>query len=134
MATKGIRTFGDLAKLKSYKFIKSFSESSLDQGIACTLRSATRLKSRTQGAPVRTKKQPQLDRTHFLAEYWDALTAALADLTVTQTEIRYLHDKRRTLSLNTNELRWLHARAFSGILADLSQDRAISAAKVQTLH
>ena len=57
MATKGIRTFGDLAKLKSYKFIKSFSESSLDQGIACTLQSATRLKSRTQGTPVRSKKQ-----------------------------------------------------------------------------
>jgi len=134
MATKGIRTFGDLAKLKSYKFIKSFSESPLDRGIAGTLQSATRLKSRTQGTTVRTKRQPQLDRTHFLAEYWDALTAVLADLTVTQTEIRYLQDKRRALSLNADELRWLHARAFSGILADLSQDRAISAAEVQTLH
>jgi DNA polymerase III epsilon subunit-like protein len=134
MATKGIRTFGDLAKLKSYKFIKSFSESPLDRGIAGTLQSATRLKSRTQNTSVHTQKQPQLDRTPILAEYWDALTTALADLTVTQSEIQYLKKKRQALSLNVDELRWLHARAFSGILADLSLDKVISTSEAQTLH
>ncbi|HEV8717742.1 MAG TPA: 3'-5' exonuclease [Candidatus Binatia bacterium] len=133
LGNKGIRTFGDLAKLKSYKFTKSFAQPLLDQAVVGTLRSTPRLKSRTQ-AITRTEKQRQPDRSQLLAEYWDALTAILADLTVTQTEIRYLQDKLKTLSLHADELRWLHARAFSGILADLSQDKAITSSEAQTLH
>jgi DNA polymerase-3 subunit epsilon len=134
LATRGILTFGDLAKLKSYKFTKSFSESPLDRDIVATLQSATRLKSRTQGTRVHTERQPQVDRTHALAEYWDALTAALADLTVTSAEIHYLQEKRRTLSLTVDELQGLHARALSGIRAGLRQDKVISPSQAQILQ
>ncbi|MGE0822858.1 MAG: lambda-exonuclease family protein [Candidatus Binatia bacterium] len=134
LATRGIRTFGDLAKLKAYKFTKSFSESLLDRSITTTLQSASRLKSRTQDTRSHTERQLQVDRTYALAEYWDALTAALADLTVTPAEIHYLQEKRRALSLTVDEVRGFHARVFSRILADLSQDKVVTPSQAQTLQ
>ena len=60
------------------------------------------------------------------SEYWDALKAALADLDITPSEIEYLGRKRRALNLTPEEVRALHARAFAGLLADVSDDHQIT--------
>jgi hypothetical protein len=66
------------------------------------------------------------DRQLVLAAYWDALTAALADMDITPYEVFYLKAKQTALGVRHEELRWMHARAFSGILADMCQDKAIT--------
>jgi hypothetical protein len=70
------------------------------------------------------------------SEYWDSLKAALSDLEITPNEIEYLGRKRRALSLTPAEVRALHARAFTGLLADVSDDHLITddeVSKVATL-
>lgn len=140
---KGVRTFGDLAKLKSYKFIESFSTDPLT-ALSFTLARATKFKSRGQGVSVATMPAPVIapaaraeasrtDRTPVLAEYWDALTAVLADLAVSREEMTYLTKKRRDLALTVEEVRWLHGRAFAGVLADVCLDKAITDAEANAL-
>lgn len=131
---RGIKTFGDIAKLKAYKFVDSFSIDPISRSMAASLRHATRLKSRSAFSPTAMRSSARDPREYLLREYWDALTAALADLTLTDDEIRYLDAKREALKLRQDELRWLHARAFSGIISDMSQDHAISAEEADTLQ
>lgn len=128
---KGVRSFGDLAKLKSYKFIESFSTDPLSN-LSFDLRKATKLKPRASAAvPKAPSARP--DRSAFMSEYWDALTAVLADLTVTSEEVTYLMKKRDALQLTHDELRWLHGRAFAGVLADVCLDKAITDAEAEAL-
>ncbi|MBI4507744.1 MAG: 3'-5' exonuclease [Chloroflexi bacterium] len=130
----GVRTFGDLARRKAYKFTDSFAQNPLDASVCAGLPSATRLKSRALTlAPEPAAPRP-VDRHALLGEYWDELTAALADLEVTDAEIGHLLDKRRLLNLTADEVRWLHARAFAGILADVCQDKAITSSEAAVLH
>ena len=132
LAPLGIRTFGDLAKRRAYKFTASFTQNPLDPSLSATLRSTKRFKSR--GLDVAKQGSAQEDRQILVAEYWSALTAAFADLEVTLDEIRYLQAKRVSLALTPDELRWLHARVFAGILADACQDRAITSDEASLLH
>ena len=94
--------------------------------------SAARLKPRT-GERRPAIGLPHVERHELVGEYWDALTAALSDLAVTPDEVHYLRTKQAALSLTENELRWLHARAFAGILADMCQDKAVTADEVWAL-
>lgn len=124
----GIKTFGQLAAKKSYKFTQSFDDALLAEAVRLAT-STVKMKSRGAHVPVAglaPSNDVQSDRQPILAAYWDALTAALADLTVTPHEVFYLRAKQEALSLKPEELRWLHARAFSGILADMCNDKAIS--------
>ena len=57
----------------------------------------------------------------------------MADLDVSPFEVFYLKAKKDALGLRPEELRWLHARAFSGVLADMCQDRAITDAEAAAL-
>jgi hypothetical protein len=73
-------------------------------------------------------------RQQIIGEYWDALTSALANLQITPAEVEYLRSKQSVLRLTGDELRWLHARAFAGILADVCRDKAVSADEALCLH
>lgn len=131
----GVNTFGQLAAKKSYKFTQSFDDALLAEAVRLTS-SAVKMKSR--GAlvhipDVAPSTSVQVDRQPVLAAYWDALTAALSDLTVTPHEVFYLRAKQGALSLSPEELRWLHARAFSGILADMCNDKAITGDEAASL-
>ena len=131
----GIRTFGQLAAKKSYKFTQSFDDSLL-AGASRLTSLTVKMKSRgaqSAAGPPAHARAVQSDRQPILAAYWDALTAALSDLTVTPHEVFYLRAKQSALSLRPEELRWLHARAFSGILADMCNDKAISTAEASSL-
>lgn len=126
----GVKTFRDLARLKDYKFTNSFIDLPLDDSCGATVKLNVRFKPRVAAVapPARLDRQP------IVAEYWDALTAAFADLQVTSDEVEYLRGKQALLALTPDELRWLHARAFAGILADACQDRAITSAEAATLN
>lgn len=130
----GIRTFDELARWKAYKFTNSFAQAPLDASLYAGLQPTARLKSRASRVAAVLAAPRPADRQVLVGEYWDALTTALADLEVTQAEIKYLLAKRASLLLTADELRWLHARAFAGILADVCQDRAVTFNEAVVLH
>jgi len=130
----GIRTFEDLARRKAYKFTNSFTQDLLDASLWAGLQPTANLKSRASKAEPELAAPRPIDRQALLGEYWDALTVALADLDVTHEEIQYLQVKRASLKLTADELRWLHARAFAGILADVCQDRAVTCGEADVLY
>lgn len=121
----GLRTFADLAKRKRYKFTKSFSVSPLPRaGAQATPRLKSRRRETVRPHPEAAAPAP-LSAQDRRGEYWDALKAVLADLTVTPDEITYLERKRQGLRLSEAEVRSLHARAFTGLVADLTDDHEI---------
>lgn len=122
----GIQTFGDLAARKRYKFVRSFRESPLR---TAPRRVNARVKSRWS-RPASTAAPSGASERDRCAEYWNALKAALADLEITDAEIEYLTDKRRRLQLTDSEVRSLHARAFAGILAEVTDDHLIDEREV----
>lgn len=130
----GIRTFAQLAVRKAYKFTSSFAQEPLDASLWPGLQPTARVKSR--GATLAPKLTPPqvAERQALVGEYWNALTAVLADLEVTLDEIQYLRAKLGSLKLTGDEVRWLHARAFAGILADVCQDRAVTSSEANVLH
>lgn len=122
-----VRTFGDLAKRKSYKFTKSFDDGFL---VSAPPKKTPRLKSRrATGSRIGPAGSSQLRRL----EYWDALKAALADFSVSDQEVVYLTEKRRDLDLTDSEVRSLHATAFAGLLAELADDYHIDAREVEAI-
>lgn len=121
-----IQTFGQLARRKKYKFMSSFAEPPVQFLVPNP--AALQLKSRrvASTAGVSDVRSP----TDVRSEYWDALKAALADLEVTPDEVAYLAKKRAALGLSIEDIRALHARAFAGLLADVSDDHVITEPEV----
>jgi len=124
--SSGVRTFRQLAALRDYKFTQSFDDALLEGVGAGVASLAVRTKSRGVAATATSILGAPEGRQEVLAAYWDALTAALSDLDVTPHEVFYLKARQIALSLAPVELRWLHARAFGGVLADMCGDKAIS--------
>lgn len=134
LSTRGVTTFGELAKLKSYKFTKSFTSSLLDRSVGDSLGRAARMQPRgTMGGRPQTETGSASRRESGVAEYWDAVTTALSDLELTSEEAGLLASYRGKLRLSDGEVRWVHARVFSGLLADACQDRAIQPVEAEAL-
>lgn len=133
MVERGLRTFGDLSKAHSYKFMDSFACNFFDEGTAKALPRASRLKPRSHDASVPATVSPSSGRVQALAEYWDSLMSALSDLTLTDVEVDYLRHKQIGLALAPDEVRWMHGRAFSSIIGDLGQDKAITTDEAKLL-
>jgi DNA polymerase III subunit epsilon len=129
MEDLGIKTFADLARGRSYKFLKSFTSPPI--AFVGSQRSP-RLKSRRL-LSVSPPTDPQVQRRDQLTEYWDALKAALADLDISDRELEYLSEKRSQLGLTVSQIRSLHARAFAGLLANVCDDHAIEDVEVDRL-
>lgn len=128
---RGLRSFADLSKLKAYKFLASWNEAPLDAPIGAR---AVVFKSRGSTLAAFLAAGRPTDRQQLVGEYWDALTSVLADLQITPTEVDYVRSKQSVLRLTNEELRWLHARAFAGILADVCRDKAVSVDEALCLH
>ena len=131
MKTRGIGTFGELAKLKSYKFIDSFDLSPLPVSLAAAFANCKRLKSRSGYAaqpagpelvPVAVVPEP---RRSPAATYWDALKTVLSDLRVTDDEIADLQRKKQELGLSDEQIRAIHAKAFIGVLSQFASDNCL---------
>jgi DNA polymerase-3 subunit epsilon len=138
LGERSVRTFADLANLKSYKFIQSFGREPVAAAAARGVRATNRLKPRRRGDPTAC---PPLGRTSSRAdahhEYWDALQAILADFTVSDDEVAYLSAKRGELDLTIEEVRSLHGRAFASVIYECVEDKRLDddeCLKLQRLH
>ncbi len=120
MAGRRICTFGDLARLKTYKFVQSFEYDPLPRTTAANLRSNGAFKSRGNTTIISTESH--WDALH---EYWEALKTVLFDLEVTDEEIEYLATKKRELGLTVESLRSLHARAFANMISQSIDDKML---------
>lgn len=124
---RGVATFDELARLKSYKFNESFA---CDAFPAWEGDDATpTLKSRA------TRSEPR--KPSPLVEYWNALVAVVSDLEVTDEEIEYLIAKRNACALEAGQVRMLHARAFSVAISQMIEDQFLDnreSSKLRRLH
>jgi len=140
MKERRIETFGDLANLKSYKFVASFRRDPISPPDAMRARPAARLKPRRVrgAAPVAESDAAtaliRAGRRDALSAYWNALKAALADLQMTDEEIRDLKRKKEDLGLKDEEVRVLHARAFMSVISTFSADSRLDDRERKTLN
>ena len=127
---KKIHTFSELARLKSYKFIQSWSNSPLPPPEEFQLPRSGRLWSRTAHVPER-----QVDPTaKAIRSYWDTLKAAVADLIITDEELAHAVSERKRLGLDKEQIRCLHARAFQCAIAQFVDDQRVDDEEVRKLR
>jgi DNA polymerase III subunit epsilon len=138
---KGVVTFGDLARLRSYKFTQSF-EFDPFRTVAGEPREARRTAfiSRTASssrridyAPVREFPKTSPANVHTLRDYWEALKAALGDLEISDDEFHCLAQKRRSLRIPQEQVRVLHARLFASVLNRFAEDKWLDEHECETL-
>jgi DNA polymerase-3 subunit epsilon len=129
-----IRTYKELAYLRSYKFIQSFERDPIVPPVADTLKSTRRLKSRRIPVEVVEAVAPFLSREDAHYSYWEALKTVLSDLEVTKEEITYLATKKQELGLTPEEVRSLHARAFADLIFQFIEDKVLDDNESQKLH
>lgn len=140
LRSRGISTFADLADLKDYKFVRSFERIPVDAAIVADRPPCTHLKSRRQraepGPSLGTKQvEPKREDSRLaLKSYWGALRTVVADLQVTDAEIEYLKDKKRQLGLADEQVRVLHARAFSSAISRFVDDEWLDDREAMCLH
>jgi hypothetical protein len=119
-----VRTYKELATLKSYKFMQSFQNDPLTPPAAESLKSTKRLKPRR--IPVEVEALPRvLSRQDALRNYWEELKTVICDLEVTEEEIGYLNRKKHELNLMPEEVRGLHARSFADLISQCVEDKVL---------
>ena len=140
MKEHGIHTFGDLARLKRYKFLDSFAQSPLNDYLVSDYQECARFKPRGPQAPeagpaVQAEVTPRATSARAgLGEYWDGLKTALADLRITEEEVAELRMVKHRCALKKEEVRMLHARVFSGIITEFTKDRWLDDRECKILH
>jgi DNA polymerase III epsilon subunit-like protein len=132
---RGVRTFGDLAAVKDYKFTKSWSLAPLDPRGVSALPPRTALKPRPQrSAYERTEvRRREWGAQDALAAYWNALTAALVDSAITPAERNELLRLQASPLLRPESIRYVHAKVLAGLLEEVSRDLAVDDAEVEWL-
>ena len=127
---KGVRTFGELASLRQYKFTQSFSNPVLSATAFPGLRRSGKRLSRAGQAIVVLRDRGRLS----LASYWDTLMAAVADLEITEDEFETVKEERKRLNLPQEQVRMLHARIFANAISQFTDDEWLDSAETQKLH
>jgi len=135
---RGLRTFGDIARLKASGFVQSFSNEPLSRSLVQDLRPASRLKPRTsRAAPaLQTSTAPVHSpaRQAAIHTYWEGLKAVLFDLNVTDEEVASLAKQKERLGLTLEEVRAVHARAFVNALSRCVEDKLLDDTECNILH
>jgi len=130
---KGIKTFGDLARLKKYKFNDSFTTLPFPTPFALNLRKNGNFCSRS--TQIQTI-QPVVTENPIVA-YYDALRTVVADLDITDQELAYVLQERQRLGLSLGQIRSIHAKAFASVIAQFADDWYVDnreMLKLQRLH
>lgn len=130
---KGVRTFGDLARLKKYKFNDSFANSPFPHPTTFNLLPTGNLLSRV----ARVKTGQTAPTEHPVAAYFDALKAVVADLDITDQELSYVIQERQRLGLTLGQVRSIHAKAFASVITQFANDWYVDnmeVLKLQRLH
>ncbi len=129
MTDRKISTFGQLSTLKSYKFLNSFIHEPLPKAELFHLRKSEKFLSRANYKP------PALDpEKRALSEYWDSLRIVLADLDITEQELKYILDIRRKIQLPKEKIRALHAKAFAAVISRFISDKTLEDKEVLQLR
>lgn len=129
MSHRGIGTFGDLARAGSYKFLDSLNRSPLSSELVSAYPTCQRPKPRGTASPERIPAASTVSTAIVpaapgaLAEYWDALKVAMADMVVTDDELADLGEKKARLKIPDEQIRMLHARFFSGAICHYAADQ-----------
>jgi len=121
-SARGLWTFRDLARLKSYKFVESWDADPYDTPDSYRLPVARRYMSRYHGAAEPSASMPT---PNPLAAYWDVIKTVVADLAVTSDELDYAVAERTRLGLTVEQIRSVHARAFASVIGAFIEDRQI---------
>lgn len=127
---RGIDTYGELAKLRNYKFFNSFSRSLMPSAAACGLATCNNLVSRA-GLPTKAAVLSPA------AAYWDLLKSVLVDLEITESEMQAIKAEQDAGGLTPAEMRMLHARAFASVISTFTVDKRIDSreqAKLRRLY
>jgi len=123
MTDRRISKFADLAALKDYKFLDSFSQLPFLGPERYRLGRCHRLKSRN----VATISAAPVDSTRkSIAKYWDVLKTILADLRIDDEEMDQITKLRNSFGLKEEQVRMLHARAFASAIMQFTDDRWLS--------
>lgn len=126
MQAKGIRSYEDLARQGTYKFLNSFTRNILRMDPKQTLDSIPPLHSRRNVASVPHATDTSLKSTYnSLVAYWDALKTAITDLRIDEEELRQLRRIAEDGHLHIEQIRMLHARVFSVVINQFIADRLV---------
>ncbi len=122
-----IETFAHLARLKSYKFVNSFDLPLQQRHTSvCGAPPTGRPPIKSRYTPQPQREPEHLDPVqlarHALGEYWEALKTVVYDLQIDDEELAYMLSKRRSTQLPDEQLRMLHARAFSTAITQFIDD------------
>lgn len=74
------------------------------------------------------------DARSAAAEYWDALTTVLSDAEVSDEEVGYLRNVRKTTGISAESAMFLHTRAFMGMLQQLTADQQVDKSDVELIR
>lgn len=127
---RGIRTYGDLGRLKRYKFVDSFENDPYPNPSSLKLPPCDRLCSRTGYTHARTVDPMRI----AFAAYWDALKTVVADLEVTDEEVEHVLQERKRLGLKDEHVRVIHAKALASVIAQFAEDKWVDDAEVRKLN
>ncbi|MEX1040439.1 MAG: 3'-5' exonuclease [Pirellulaceae bacterium] len=125
---QGVSTYGDLARLRKYKFNESFSCQPFPDPGTLGLK-------RFEKAVSRAGFAPQVDPVRqAIASYWDTLKTVLADLEITEEELQIVLEERKGGGLKKEQIRMLHAKAFSGVISQFTSDQWLDDGEVIKLR
>lgn len=127
---RGARTFGELGKLKSYKFVESFHAALLPGPEDFNLAPSGKSFSRSGHVPTVELTDEQL----AIRAYWDVIKSIVADLQVTEDKVAYAKSERRKLGLSEEQIRYLHALAFAAAIAQFINDQHLDDGEVRKLR
>jgi hypothetical protein len=125
MREAGIDTFGQLRARKAYKFLDSLLQLPTEWNLVT---GNCRHKRRTM------RPQPVGSLAQNSAIYWDALTVAVSDLQITESEVAELTALRQKLNLSDDCLRMFHARLFAAVLRQFIDDEQLDAQEARKLQ
>jgi DNA polymerase III epsilon subunit-like protein len=134
-SSRGVRTFGELAALKEYKFTKSWVHEPLDRRRITATASRAALKPRhVRSSHERSEvRRREWGAQEALAAYWNALTSALVDQVISPAEIAELRRLQASPLLTRESVRYAHAKIFAGVLDEVTRDLAVDAAETEWL-
>ncbi|MCA9037827.1 MAG: 3'-5' exonuclease [Planctomycetaceae bacterium] len=125
---QNVRTYDELAALKTYKFNNSFDHEPFPDPTAFGLQRFDAVVSR---AGFRVSIDPV---RQAIAGYWDTLKTVLADLEITDEELAYVLAERRRGGLRPEQIRVLHARAFASAISQFASDEWVDDREVRRLR
>ncbi|NOY41269.1 MAG: 3'-5' exonuclease [Planctomycetes bacterium] len=130
MDGKGVRTFGDLKKRKSYKFMQSFAFEPLPKPKFLGVTPNARLLLQRSEQEVEAPDPTMI----AIRSYWDTIKVIVTDLQVTDEELEHAVNERKRLGLAKEQIRFIHARAFAMVVAQFIDDQHLDDKEVVKLR